>query len=89
MKFRDTFLYSESCQIQWNHPFCSISKIGGSLFFSVEPPKNPIFSTQLIFSTQHIFYAKIFTNKNIFSKGFLHVLFRSFFSTLYNKNVEF
>ena len=43
MNFRYIFLYSESCQIQWNHPFCSISKIGGSLFFSVELPKTLYF----------------------------------------------
>ena len=51
MKFRDNLLHSESCYIQWNHPFCSISKIGGALAFSVDPLKNLIISMQLVFFT--------------------------------------
>ena len=53
MIFLDNFLHSESCQIQWNHPFCSISKIGGALAFSVDP-QNP-----------YIFYATVFFTVDI------------------------
>ena len=50
-----------------------------------QTPKNLIFSMQLVFFTVQ---RKIFTNKNIFLKSFIHVLFRIFFSKLNNKNVE-
>ena len=36
-------LCSESCEIQWNNSFCSISKIGGAIGFSVALPKPYIF----------------------------------------------
>ena len=59
-------------------------KFGDPCSFPQTPQKTYIFyATRFIYGLE-----KIFTNKNIFSKGFLHVLFRSFFSKLYNKNFE-
>ena len=60
-------------------------KLEQSISFSVDPKKPYIFyATRFLYGLE-----KIFTNKNNFPKGFLHVLFRTFFSILYNKNVEF
>ena len=56
-------------------------KLNGVVSFIAVPPNACLFSiTRFLYSWQ-----KIFTNKNIFSKDDLHVLFISFFSKMYKK----
>ena len=63
-----------------NFKFTLSLKLNGQLSFIAMPPNAFLFSiTRFLYDWQ-----KIFTNKNIFSKHVLHVLFISFFSKMYN-----
>ena len=56
-------------------------KLNEKIAFQGIPPKATLFSiADFIYGWQ-----KIFMNKNIFSKGDLHVMFITFFSKIYNK----
>ena len=68
-----------------NFKFTISLKLKGLMPFIAVPPNACLFSiTCFLYSWQ-----KIFTNKNIFSKHDLHVLFISFFSKMYNKKLLF
>ena len=75
---KETVLYTLS-HAKSNGSINFVLSRGSSIF--CRPPKNIY-----IFYATHFLYGleKIFTNKNIFSKGVLHVLFRTFFSKMYN-----
>ena len=67
-----------------NHPFCSISKIGEALAFSVDPPKILYF----LCNSFSLRLTENFHKWNIFSKGVLHVLFTTFFSKMHTKRCQ-
>ena len=80
MNFRNNFIHSESCWIQWNHPFCSISRIYGVLAFSVDPPKNLYFLCNS-FSLNHT--ENMITDSSISWKN-KYFLFKPFLSQVNN-----
>ena len=68
-----------------NFKFKLSLKLNGQLSFIAVPPNAFLFSiTRFLYGWQ-----KIFTNKIIFLKHVLHVLFISFFSKMYNKKLVF
>ena len=56
-------------------------RLNGVKTFIAVTPQTGLFSIARFFNSSQ----KIFTNKNIFSKVDLHILFTTFFSKLYNK----
>ena len=68
-----------------NFKFTLSLKLKGWISFIAVPPNAGLFSiTRFLYGWQ-----KIFSNKNIFSKHDLHVLFISFFSKMYIKKLVF